>query len=83
MSDQMRAEDIQDLPDLLTWMRRYADGIFIRSNHEGRWKNYSLSQLPDRLRSEHEARFIEEGRVPCRVLSKEEMGGDSQAPDKG
>ena len=69
----MKHEDVKDLPDLLTYMRIHAEGIFVREEIDGKWGSYSLAEMPDRLRGEHEARFIEEGRIPVRILTDEEI----------
>jgi hypothetical protein len=79
----MKDTDVKDAADMVTYMRIHATRIFVREKVNGKWDAYSLAELPDRLRSEHELRFLEEARVPVRLLTDEEMAENAkQEKDK-
>ena len=63
----------ETLPELLDWIERYADSIFVREEISGKWKNAALGALPAKRALFHAFRFIREGRIPVRVRSDEEV----------
>jgi len=74
----MKHDEVKDVADLITYMRIHAKRIFVMAKVNGKRGPYSLEKLPDRLRSEHELRFIEEGQIPVRILTDEEMAENAK-----
>jgi len=70
MSADKLPETIEELCDYIT---KYADGIIVREQIAGKWGSYSLTELPANLAIKNALFFIKEGRVPHRLLSKEEV----------
>lgn len=66
-AEEMKAEDIKTLADLLCWIRLYGDAIYVRENVNGEW-THALDSLPPDKWAKHVARFVEDGRIPHRVL---------------
>lgn len=71
-------EEISTLEELLAYIKRYESSIFVRDKVDGDWGAYSLAEISPESWGEKVGRFIQEGIVPVRVLSDEEVVANQQ-----
>ena len=62
------------LPQLLDYIERYADTIFVRELVNGNWESVALSSLPAKRALFHGFRFLRDGVIPVQVRDAEEDG---------
>lgn len=65
--------DRTQMTDLLDYIERYADAIFVRDQIDGKWDAYALSSLPAPRALFHAFRWIREGVIPHRLLTDAEI----------
>lgn len=53
--------------EIVKYCRRYADGIFVRSEVGGKWKSVPFSELSIQSQNEHIEKWWEEDRFPYRI----------------
>jgi len=51
----------------LDYIETYAADIKIREQVDGKWRHYSLAEMPGHLAIKHAFRFLREGRIPRRI----------------
>ena len=66
--------EIETLEDLVDYITRYKEHIYVREQLEidGKWRSYALTELPANLAIDHALSFIKERRVPIRILQEGE-----------
>jgi hypothetical protein len=64
----------ETLPELLEWIERYADSIFVLEEiSPGQRETFALGSLPAKRALFHAFRWIRNGAIPVRVRSDEEV----------
>ena len=65
----MKHEDITDLSDLATYIKEHKSTIAVRAQVDGKWGNFVLSDLPADQAIDEALRFIEDRRIPIKLMS--------------
>lgn len=67
----MKNNQPETLHELVQYINKYKDLIYVREKVGGKWGAYALTELPARLAVSHFTRFanqfVNEGRIPHRV----------------
>ena len=64
----MKASDIETVDDLRAYIEMYRKQIYIREYIDGKWGSYNLDEIPKELADAHIKRFLDEGRIPVRLI---------------
>ena len=83
----MSVEEPMTFNDLLSFIERYCATIYVRDFVNGEVGTYALAQLPAARALHHAFRWIREGIVPVRVITRQESietmateSGDPEPP---
>jgi hypothetical protein len=75
----MPPDQPQTLAEWLWYTRHHQDRIFVREkNKDGKWDSLSLSEITPEQWGKHVAKWLEEGRLPVRVLTEAEQKQNKQ-----
>jgi hypothetical protein len=69
----VNARDVTDLATYLWYIKEHEERIFVRQQHPKGWHTVALSSLEPRDWGSQVAKWIDEGRIPYRVLTPQKM----------
>lgn len=66
--------------ELLWYIRRYEDGIFVREQIDGKWDSVALSALSPKRWAYYLDQWLTDGHIPVRVKEDSEMAETLEKP---